>query len=70
MSARVALIQALIPGALEKVHQELKDDVERLAGARHVRADRQPEHVRWTRQRGSVYLGRQRSDTGKQQEAT
>ena len=42
VDTRVALIQALIPVALEKVHQELKEDVEWLAGARYVRTGRQP----------------------------
>ena len=60
VDTRVALIQALIPVALEKVHQELKEDVEWLAGARYVRTGRQPGHVRWTRQRGSIYLADQK----------
>lgn len=60
IDTRVALIQALIPVALEKVQQELKEDVEWLAGARYVRAGRQPGHVRWTRQRGSIYLADQK----------
>jgi hypothetical protein len=34
IDARVALIQALIPVALDKVMEELEADVERLAGAR------------------------------------
>jgi hypothetical protein len=57
IDARVALIQALIPVALDKVLEELQADVERLAGARYAREGRLPGHVRWTRQRGSVYLG-------------
>lgn len=60
IDTRVALIQALIPVALENVHQALKDDVEWLAGARYVRTGRQPGHVRWTRQRGSIYLADQK----------
>jgi transposase-like protein len=60
LDTRVALIQALIPVALEKVHEELKQEVESLAGQRYARAGRQPGHVRWTRQRGSVYLGDQK----------
>jgi transposase-like protein len=60
VDTRVALIQALIPVALEKVHEELTADVEWLAGARYVRTGRQPGHVRWTRQRGSIYLGDQK----------
>jgi putative transposase len=60
IDARIALIQALIPVALEKVLEELQADVERLAGARYAREGRLPGHVRWTRQRGSVYLADQK----------
>jgi transposase-like protein len=56
----MALIQALIPVALERVHQELKNEVTWLAGERYVREGRQPGHVRWTRQRGSIYLADQK----------
>ncbi len=34
LDARIALIQALIPVALERVQAELQGDVERLAGER------------------------------------
>lgn len=60
LDTRIALIQALIPVALEKVHEELEADVGRLAGARYVREGRLPGHVRWTRQRGSIYLADQK----------
>ena len=60
LDTRIALIQALIPVALEKVHVELKADVERLAGERYVREGRLPGHVRWTSQRGSIYLADQK----------
>ena len=60
VDARVALIQALIPVALERVREELEADVERLAGARYARDGRLPGHVRWARQRGSVYLADQK----------
>jgi putative transposase len=56
LDTRIALIQALIPVALEKVREELRADVERLAGERYVREGRVPGHVRWTAQRGSIYL--------------
>jgi hypothetical protein len=36
LDTRIALIQALIPVALEKVQMELQADVERLAGERYV----------------------------------
>jgi putative transposase len=58
--SRVALIQALIPVALEKVHEALKEEVESLAGERYARTGRQPGHVRWTSQRGSIYLADQK----------
>ena len=57
---RMALIQALIPVALERVHEELQQEVTWLAGERYARAGRQPGHVRWTRQRGSIYLADQK----------
>ena len=60
MEARIALIQALIPVALDRVHEELQADVQRLAGDRYARAGRQPGHVRWTGQRGSIYLADQK----------
>ena len=56
----VAMIQALIPVALLKVEEELQREVKSLAGERYARAGRQPGHVRWTRQRGSVYLADQK----------
>jgi putative transposase len=60
LDTRIALIQALIPVALEKVREELQADVERLAGERYVREGRLPGHVRWTSQRGSIYLADQK----------
>ena len=60
LDTRIALIQALIPVALEKVREELQADVERLAGERYVREGRLPGHVRWTAQRGSIYLADQK----------
>src|SRR3989441_5096636 len=59
-STRMALIQALIPVALERVEEELQADVARLAGERYVREGRLPGHVRWTPQRGSIYLADQK----------
>jgi putative transposase len=59
-STRMALIQALIPVALEKVEEELQADVARLAGERYVREGRLPGHVRWPPQRGSIYLADQK----------
>src|SRR2546428_9248650 len=60
IDARIALIQALIPVALEKVREELQADVERLAGERYVREGRLPGHVRWTAQPGPIYLADQK----------
>ncbi len=56
----VALIQALIPLGLRAVGEALEGEVSRLAGARHSRTSRRPGHVRWGRQRGSVYLADQK----------
>jgi len=60
VDARVALIQALIPVALDRVHEELRADVTRLAGERYARDGRVPGHVRWSTQRGSIYLADQK----------
>jgi putative transposase len=60
VEAKVALIQALIPLGLQAVAEELEADVQTLAGMRYQRAGRQPGHVRWSQQRGSVYLGDQK----------
>ena len=60
IDTRIALIQALIPVALDRVKEELKADVVRLAGARYVREGRLPGHVRWTPQQGSIYLADQK----------
>ncbi|MGH9201893.1 MAG: IS256 family transposase, partial [Vicinamibacterales bacterium] len=60
LDTRVALIQALIPVALDRVHEELRAEVESLAGERYVREGRRPGHVRWTSQRGSIYLADQK----------
>lgn len=60
ISSRVALIQALIPVALERVEAALQEEVEHLAGAPYVREGRRPGHVRWTPQRGSIYLADQK----------
>lgn len=59
-NTRLALIQALIPVALDKVHEALKEEVQSLAGDRYARTGRQPGHVRWTPQRGSIYLADQK----------
>jgi putative transposase len=60
VEARAALIQALIPVALDRVREELQAEVERLAGKRYERRGRPPGHVRWTAQRGSIYLADQK----------
>ncbi len=56
----VELIQALIPLGLMAVGDCLKADVARLAGGRYRRGDGLAGHVRWGRQRGSVYLADQK----------
>ena len=57
MATRVALIQALIPIALDRVGELLAAEVAALAGPRYARADAAPARVRWGHQRGSIYLG-------------
>ena len=54
---RMALIQALIPVAVERVHEALTQEVTWLAGARYAREGRQSGHVRWTRQLGGDLSG-------------
>ena len=60
IDSRVALIQALIPVGLERVHELLQEEVEHLAGKWYQREGRQPGYVRWTSQRGSIYLADQK----------
>jgi hypothetical protein len=57
LGTRVAVIQALIPLGLEAVRDVLQREVEDLAGARYAREGGRPGHVRWSKERGSVYLG-------------
>lgn len=59
-ASRMAAIQMLIPVALQAVAAELQAEVARLAGSRYQRTGRQPGHVRWGTQAGSVYLGDQK----------
>ena len=54
--ATLALIQALVPLGLQAVGAALQAEVARLAGPRYSRTGRQPGHVRWGQERGSVYL--------------
>src|SRR5712692_11395859 len=60
IDSRVALIQALIPVGLERVHELLQEEVEQVAGQWYQRQGRQPGYVRWTPQRGSIYLADQK----------
>ena len=60
LDSRVALIQALIPVGLERVHELLQEEVKRLAGKWYQREGRHPGYVRWTPQRGSIYLADQK----------
>lgn len=60
VDARVALIQALVPLGLERVAEELAQEVERLAGRWYARAGGDADLVRWGEQRGSVYLADQK----------
>jgi transposase-like protein len=56
----VALIQALIPLGLTAVAEALKAEVVALAGERYSRTGGLPGVVRWSQQRGSVYLADQK----------
>ncbi len=56
VDAKVALIQALIPLGLRAVGEALAADVRTLAGPKHARAGGHPGYVRWSHERGSVYL--------------
>ena len=59
-TARLAMIQALIPLALDAVSDALTEEVLTLAGARYRRDDAHPTRVRWGRQPGSIYLADQK----------
>ena len=60
IESQVALIQALIPLGLQAVAEVLEQEVVTLAGERYSRAGGQPGVVRWSHQRGSVYLADQK----------
>jgi putative transposase len=56
LNGRIAMIQALIPLGLLAVEEALQQEVEHLAGPRYRRQGGRPGHVRWSQERGSVYL--------------
>lgn len=60
VDTQVALVQALIPIALDHVGELLATEVASLAGARYARDDAAPSRVRWGQQRGTIYLGHQK----------
>jgi putative transposase len=60
LDAKLALIQALIPLGLQAVADNLKQEVAALAGERYCRTGGLPGIVRWSQQRGSIYLGDQK----------
>jgi len=60
VDSTVALIQALIPLGLQAVAEALDAEVTALAGERYRRTGGQPGLVRWSRQKGSVYLADQK----------
>jgi putative transposase len=60
LDAKLALIQALIPLGLLAVAQELRREVIVLAGKRYSRTGGLPGIVRWSQQRGSVFLADQK----------
>lgn len=56
LGARIAVIQALVPLGLMAVAGALQREVEQLAAPRYAREAGRPGHVRWSKERGSVYL--------------
>lgn len=60
IQTKVELIQALIPLGLMAVSEQLKEEVEELAGERYSRNGGRPGHCRWGSQPGSVYLSDQK----------
>ena len=56
---KLQLIRELIPLGLMHVGEVLKEEVRVLAGDRYKR-NGIPDHVRWCRQWGSVYIGEQK----------
>jgi transposase-like protein len=59
LDSKVALIQELIPLGLMHIGEVLREEVKSLAGERYKRNGR-PGHVRWTKQKGYVYIKDQR----------
>ena len=60
VDSTVALIQALIPLGLKAVAEALEAEVVALAGEWYRRTGGQPGLVRWSQERGSVYLADQK----------
>jgi putative transposase len=60
LDSKVSLIQELIPIGLMYVKEELENELVRLTGKWYSREGGVPGYSRWTRQRGSVYVGRQK----------
>jgi hypothetical protein len=56
LDAKIALIQALIPLGLQAVAETLTAEVTALTGEWYQRSGGRPGAVRWSSQRGSVYL--------------
>lgn len=59
-TARLALIQALVPRGLQAVEHALDQEVTALAGARYAHDDAPPDVVRWGQQPGSIFLADQK----------
>ena len=60
LESQVALIQALIPLGLQAVAEVLEEEVIALAGERYRRVGGQSGVVRWSHQKGSVYVADQK----------
>jgi len=60
LDPKLALIQALIPLGLLAVAEAFQQEVMTLAGERYCRTGGLPGVVRWSQQRGSIYLADQK----------
>lgn len=56
LDAKAATLQALTPLGLSMAHDLFQEEVIQLAGPKHARTGGIPGVVRWTHQRGSIYL--------------
>jgi hypothetical protein len=60
LDAMLPVVQALIPLGLQAFAEVMQAEVAHFAGPRYGRAGGQPGVVRWSRQRGSIFLADQK----------